>query len=74
MSKENIFLSTSGWSYKEWEEVFYQKGEKKKPTAYSRIFKTVEIDLTFYRYPSKGMVMGWTRYSPPFFLRRSFRR
>lgn len=30
MSRENIFLGTSGWSYKEWEEVFYQRGEKRK--------------------------------------------
>ena len=68
MSKENIFLGTSGWSYKEWEEVFYQKGEKRKLRAYSRVFKTVEIDSTFYRYPSKGMVMGWLRYSPSDFV------
>ena len=64
MKNDNVFLGTSGWSYKEWEEVFYQKGEKRKLRAYSRVFKTVEIDSTFYRYPSKGMVMGWLRYSP----------
>jgi uncharacterized protein YecE (DUF72 family) len=64
LKNDNIFLGTSGWSYKEWEEVFYKKGEKRKLRAYSRVFKTVEIDSTFYRYPSKGMVMGWLRYSP----------
>jgi uncharacterized protein YecE (DUF72 family) len=68
LNRENIFLGTSGWSYKEWEEVFYQKGEKRKLRAYSRVFKTVEIDSTFYRYPSKGMVMGWLRYSPSDFV------
>lgn len=68
MNKENILLGTSGWSYKEWEEVFYQKGEKSKLRAYSRIFDTVEIDSTFYRFPSKGMVMGWLRYSPSNFV------
>jgi uncharacterized protein YecE (DUF72 family) len=68
LSKENIFLGTSGWSYKEWEEVFYQKGEKRKLRAYSRVFKTAEIDSTFYRYPSKGTVMGWLRYSPSDFV------
>ena len=68
MNKENIFLGTSGWSYKEWEEVFYQKGEKRKLGAYSKVFSTVEIDSTFYRYPSKGMVMGWLRYSPSDFV------
>jgi uncharacterized protein YecE (DUF72 family) len=68
VSKENIFLGTSGWSYGEWEGLFYQKGEKRKLRAYSRVFKTVEIDSTFYRYPSKGMVMGWLRYSPSDFV------
>jgi uncharacterized protein YecE (DUF72 family) len=68
VSGENIFLGTSGWSYKEWEEIFYQKGEKRKLRAYSRVFKTAEIDSTFYRYPSKGTVMGWLRYSPSEFI------
>jgi uncharacterized protein YecE (DUF72 family) len=68
LSKENIFLGTSGWSYKEWEEVFYQKGEKRKLRAYSQVFKTAEIDSTFYRYPSKGTVMGWLKYSPSDFV------
>jgi uncharacterized protein YecE (DUF72 family) len=68
VSGENIFLGTSGWSYKEWEEVFYQKGEKRKLRAYSRVFKTAEIDSTFYRFPSKGTVMGWLKYSPSDFV------
>ena len=32
------------------------------------MFKTVEIDSTFYRYPSKGAVMGWLKYSPGDFV------
>jgi uncharacterized protein YecE (DUF72 family) len=68
LSKANVFLGTSGWSYKEWEEVFYQKGEKRKLRAYSQVFGTAEIDSTFYRYPSKGTVMGWLKYSPSEFV------
>ena len=68
MSKENIYLGTSGWSYREWEGVFYKKSEKRKLRAYSKVFKTVEIDSTFYRYPLKDMVMGWLRYSPSDFI------
>jgi uncharacterized protein YecE (DUF72 family) len=68
LSKANVFLGTSGWSYKEWEEVFYQKGEKRKLRAYSQVFKTAEIDSTFYRFPSKGTVMGWLKYSPSDFV------
>jgi len=68
LSENDIFLGTSGWSYKEWEEIFYKKGEKRKLRAYSQVFKTVEIDSTFYRYPSKGTVFGWLRYSPSNFI------
>src|SRR5512139_347123 len=68
MSKDNIFLGTSGWSYAEWEGVFYEKGEKRKLRIYSQVFKTAEIDSTFYRYPSKGTVMGWLKYSPSDFV------
>jgi uncharacterized protein YecE (DUF72 family) len=65
---ENVWLGCSGWSYKEWVGAFYREGEKSMLTAYSRVFKTVEIDSTFYRYPTKGMVFGWLRYSPQDFL------
>jgi len=68
LNESNISLGTSGWSYKEWEQSFYRKGEKSKLRAYSRIFSTVEIDSTWYRYPSKGMMMGWLRYSPSDFV------
>jgi uncharacterized protein YecE (DUF72 family) len=68
MSTDNILLGTSGWSYQEWEGPFYQKGEKRKLRAYSRVFNTVEIDSTWYRYPSKGTVMGWLKYSPSQFV------
>lgn len=69
MSKDNIHLGTSGWSYKEWEGNFYQKQSgQSKLRAYSKVFKTAEIDSTFYRNPSKGTVMGWLRYSPSDFV------
>ena len=69
MSKENIFLGTCGWSYKEWEGNFYEKRSgQSKLRAYSRVFKTAEIDSTFYRNPSKGTVMGWLKYSPGDFV------
>ncbi len=68
MTNNQILLGTSGWSYKEWEGNFYRKSENKKLRAYARFFKTVEIDSSFYRNPSKGAVMGWIRYSPPDFV------
>ena len=69
MSRENIFLGTCGWSYKEWEGNFYEKrSSQSKLRAYSRVFETAEIDSTFYRNPSKGTVMGWLKYSPSNFV------
>lgn len=61
---DNVFLGTSGWSYREWVGPFYAKGEKSMLKAHSKVFKTAEINSTFYAYPSKGTVMGWVKYSP----------
>jgi uncharacterized protein YecE (DUF72 family) len=65
---EKILLGTSGWSYKEWVGPFYTEKDKSMLRAYSKAFRTVEIDSTFYRYPSKGTVMGWVKYSPEGFI------
>ena len=62
----SIFLGTCGWSYKEWVGPFYK--DRNMLRHYARVFKTVEIDSTFYRYPSKGIVFGWSRYTPEGFL------
>lgn len=64
----SVSLGTSGWSYKEWEGPFYPKGEKKKLTFYSKYYDTVEIDSTFYAYPSQGMVLGCARSTPDGFV------
>ena len=64
----NILLGTSGWSYRDWIGPFYKKKEKSMLKAHSKVFKTVEIDSTFYAYPSKGTVMGWAKYSSEDFV------
>ena len=68
MNLGEIFVGTSGWSYKEWEVVFYPKGEKNKLTYYSKYFKTVEIDSTFYAYPKRAMMQGCARVTPDDFV------
>src|SRR5207245_11668821 len=35
---------------------------------YSRAFDTAEINSTFYRSPSPGMVQGWGRFTPDDFV------
>jgi len=59
-----IRLGTSGWSYNAWEGVFYPRGGTNKLTFYSKVFKTAEIDSTFYEYPKKAMVQACARTTP----------
>lgn len=63
-----IRVGTSGWSYREWEGVFYPRGEKKKLSYYSSVFDTVEIDSSFYAYPKKAIIQGCVRATPDGFL------
>ena len=60
---EDILLGTSGWSYKEWLGPFYRIAGERMLSVYSSIFKTAEINSTFYAFPSKGTVLGWNRYT-----------
>jgi uncharacterized protein YecE (DUF72 family) len=63
-----IFLGTSGWSYKEWVGPFYSNDKVSKLHAYSEVFGTAEIDSTYYAYPKKGMPMGWKMNTPTGFV------
>jgi uncharacterized protein YecE (DUF72 family) len=63
-SMSDIRIGTSGWSYSEWVGVFYPSEKTNKLSFYSGVFNTVEVDSTFYSYPSRGTVIGWARYTP----------
>ncbi len=63
-----LLVGTSGWSYNEWTGVFYPNTTTNKLAYYSKLFQTVEVDSSFYAYPSKGMVLGWARYAPDGFV------
>ncbi|MFH0848620.1 MAG: DUF72 domain-containing protein [archaeon] len=63
-----LALGTSGWSYREWVGPLYENDKQSKLLAYGRVFDSVEIDSTFYAYPSRKTVMGWLRYSGPDFV------
>ena len=65
MSTKNIHLGTSGWSYDHWAGIFYPEDKKKNQWLihYSRHFKTVELNMSFYRYPFTNMLKGWRRKS-----------
>lgn len=63
-----IRLGTSGWSYPEWVNAFYPAKDVNKLSFYSKVFRTAEIDSTFYSYPKKDLVFGWAKYTPPDFV------
>jgi uncharacterized protein YecE (DUF72 family) len=62
-----LLIGTSGWSYDEWVGPFY-RDERGMLRRYVEIFPTVEVNSTFYRYPTSRMVRGWYRASPPGFV------
>jgi uncharacterized protein YecE (DUF72 family) len=62
----NLYVGTSGYSYKEWKGSFYpEKLPAKEMLAYyaSRL-PAVEINNTFYRLPQKSMLENWKEQVP----------
>lgn len=63
---ERLHIGTSGWSYKEWKGLYYP--EKAKPVQYlyfySREFKCVEINTSFYHLPKAQTVLNWALAVP----------
>jgi uncharacterized protein YecE (DUF72 family) len=59
-----LLLGTSGWSYQQWVRGFYPNNRISKLAFYSHVFNTVEVDSSFYKLPSKSIVVGWARSTP----------
>jgi uncharacterized protein YecE (DUF72 family) len=64
-SQLNIRIGTAGWSYKDWEGVFYPPGmrhRKVHPLEYlGRFFDTAEINTSFYGPLKPELVKLWCR-------------
>ncbi len=62
----NIYIGTSGYSYKEWKGSFYPEDIKpdKMLSFYAEQFSTVEINNTFYRIPQKSVLETWGKQVP----------
>ncbi len=64
-----IFVGTSGYSYKEWRGEFYPP--ESSPDGflgyYASRLRTVEINNTFYRFPSLSALEGWAKQVPESF-------
>ncbi|MGA7951454.1 MAG: DUF72 domain-containing protein [Thiobacillaceae bacterium] len=62
----NLYVGTSGYSYKEWKGNFYPED---LPAArmlhyYAERFRTVEINNTFYRMPKTSVLEAWAGEVP----------
>jgi uncharacterized protein YecE (DUF72 family) len=62
----NLYVGTSGYSYKEWKGTFYPEdlAEKGMLRYYGERFRTVEINNTFYRMPKESVLEGWANEVP----------
>jgi len=67
---DNLYLGTAGWSYADWVGSFYPPGTPSSAflSEYSRQFRAVEVDSTFYGTPRPETVLRWTEATPPGFL------
>jgi uncharacterized protein YecE (DUF72 family) len=65
----NWYLGTMGFSYKDWDGVFYPSGLNPRNylTHYSRIFNAAELDTTFYGTPRAESVYHWASQTPEAF-------
>ena len=62
----NLFLGTQGWAYKSWIGAFYPASTKSGNylTEYSKHFRAIEIDSTFYGIPRPHSVEQWRDATP----------
>lgn len=63
------YIGTSGWSYPGWVSLFYPEDLSSKDwlSYYSQNFSTVEINMTFYRFPKPDTLRSWLEKTPPDF-------
>jgi uncharacterized protein YecE (DUF72 family) len=61
-----VWIGTSGWSYPHWENVVYPPGTSAAARLglYASRFTTVELNASFYRWPSDRTFAGWRRRLP----------
>ena len=64
--REERFVGTSGYNYKEWKGVFYPEKTASKDVLgyYASQLNTVEINNTFYRVPKPHVVESWVEQVP----------
>jgi len=66
MNHVNWHIGCSGFHYREWREVFYPADipQRKWFQHYSSRFDTLELNVTFYRFPQPKFLETWYNDSP----------
>ncbi|HTT14192.1 MAG TPA: DUF72 domain-containing protein [Thermoplasmata archaeon] len=61
-----FWLGCSGWAYDDWVGPFYAPGTPPGEflERYARVFRTVEVDSSFYRAPGPFLVRRWADRTP----------
>jgi uncharacterized protein YecE (DUF72 family) len=64
------FIGCSGFAYKEWKEFFYPEGlpQSRWFQYYTEHFNTLELNVTFYRFPTLKSLQGWYNKAPEGFV------
>jgi len=66
-----IQVGCSGWFYSHWRGIFYPPHEvttKNWFAYYANVFRTVELNAPFYRWPKPATVRRWKREAPVGFI------
>src|SRR5580693_7218298 len=64
--KGQLYVGTSGFSYKEWKGSFYPEDlpQKEMLQFYGQRFRSVEINSSFYRMPEAKALEAWSKEVP----------
>jgi uncharacterized protein YecE (DUF72 family) len=65
----DLYVGTSGYSYKEWKGSFYpaRLPAKEMLPYYAQQFRTVEINNTFHKAPKTEVLQSWADQTPDHF-------
>src|SRR4051794_8091153 len=61
-----VLIGTSGWQYRDWRYRYYPRGVPQRRWFEHLMgdFRTVELNVTFYRLPRTEVFAGWYERSP----------
>jgi uncharacterized protein YecE (DUF72 family) len=70
MNQLQWYIGCSGFAYKEWKGAFYPEtlAQSKWFHFYTQHFNTLELNVTFYRFPTLKSLLGWYEKAPQGFL------